>query len=89
MTTDEAKKYLIDNANYSESDFQKASEEEIHMELAKEGEWVCHYKIGYPVNEWEMKTAIELAEDYKFWNDEKNVDAYVDFMMSEENQIKN
>ena len=82
MTTNEAKEYLIKYADYTESDFELPTDEDLACEFAKEGEWVCNYFVPYPVSEHEMKTAIELARDHKFWNDEKQVDAYLDFMMS-------
>lgn len=82
MTTDDAKAYLLELPEYSEDDFQMASDEDIEMGLAKEGEWVCNFLIPYPVSEHEMKTAIELATDHKYWSNPNNVNEYIDFMMS-------
>ena len=87
MTTDEAKKYCIEVIGMSENDFQIASEEDVEYGYAEKDEWVHEYLcyIAEGPAEGEMKTAIQLAEEHKFWSDPKNVDAYVDFML-EENQ---
>lgn len=81
MTTDEAKEYLIKNTHFTEEDFTKASEEDVVCGLAKKGEWVHEFVSSYPISEAEMKTAIELAKDHKFWNDPKQVKSYEDFML--------
>lgn len=81
MTTNEAKDYLISNTHFTEDNFTKATEEDVSCELAEKGEWICDYKIGHPINEWETKTAIELAVEHKFWNNPDCVKSYTDFMM--------
>lgn len=81
MTTDEAKAYLIEHTHLTDSDFEKASKEDVACELANEGEWVRNFYSSYPINEWEMRTAIEMAQEHQFHNDQEQIDSYVDFMM--------
>ncbi len=85
MTTDEAKEYLIKNTHFNEEDFTRASHDDVSCGLAEKDEWVHEYTTQTwegPI-EGEMKTAIELAKDHKFWNDPEQVRAYEDHMIEQ------
>lgn len=88
MTTEEAKEYCINIIGMSEDDFTKATDEDVACELAEENEWVHEFNEQVPegLSEASMKTAVDIATDHKFWNDPKNVDSYLEFYMSQEEE---
>tara|TARA_R100000951_G_scaffold103090_2_gene95524 strand:- start:5142 stop:5405 length:264 start_codon:yes stop_codon:yes gene_type:complete len=83
MKNEEAKKYCLEVIGMSESDFRKAEWDDIDIDGIEEGDWIHDYmSYGECGDEGEMKTAIELAKDHKFWNNPDNTEAYLDFHFS-------
>ena len=86
MTSEEAKKYCIEVIEMTESDFRKPEQEDLDIDGIDEKSWIhdfiCH---GPDVSEGDMKTAIELAEEYKFYKNPENlkkIDDWIDEQMA-------